>query len=202
MVPLTGLHEYRPKWPHSWCRLQVSMSTGRSGRHQGNLLEDMGGRRLLGSERQLEVIDDPIHDGVLREEGDDLHPAAAPGTDHRVDLIDLADHLGPDLPPLTGPALKSRDEPSARHSPVAYIHGRVRRNWTPGQARGRASRSRSWQGRGPGRCGIFKPDALWPRAVMAERAMRPAGGPAAWVAAVAEVEVEAGVASGASGTVP
>jgi hypothetical protein len=26
----------------------------------------------------------------------------------------------------------SRDEPSARHSPVAYIHGRVRRKWTPG----------------------------------------------------------------------
>jgi hypothetical protein len=28
--------------------------------------------------------------------------------------------------------VKSRDEPSARHSPVAYIHGRVRRKWTPG----------------------------------------------------------------------
>jgi ribosomal protein S27E len=27
---------------------------------------------------------------------------------------------------------ESRDEPSARHSPVAYIHGRVRRKWTPG----------------------------------------------------------------------
>jgi hypothetical protein len=37
--------------------------------------------------------------------------------------------------------VRSRDEPSARHSPVAYIHGRVQRNWTPGQARG------------PGRCG-------------------------------------------------
>jgi len=30
----------------------------------------------------------------------------------------------------------SRDEPSARHSPVAYIHGRVRRKWTPGQSPG------------------------------------------------------------------
>jgi hypothetical protein len=28
---------------------------------------------------------------------------------------------------------ESRDEPSALHSPVAYIDGRVRRNWTPGQ---------------------------------------------------------------------
>jgi hypothetical protein len=28
---------------------------------------------------------------------------------------------------------KSKDEPSARHSPVAYIDGRVRRKWTPGQ---------------------------------------------------------------------
>ena len=35
---------------------------------------------------------------------------------------------------------ESRDEPSARHSSVTYIHGRVRRKWTP------------WQGRGPGRC--------------------------------------------------
>jgi hypothetical protein len=27
---------------------------------------------------------------------------------------------------------ESRDEPSARHSPVAYIHGRVRRKCPPG----------------------------------------------------------------------
>jgi len=31
---------------------------------------------------------------------------------------------------------RSRDEPSARHSPEAYINGRVRRNWTPGQSPG------------------------------------------------------------------
>ena len=30
----------------------------------------------------------------------------------------------------------SRDEPLTRHSPVAYINGRVRRNWTPGQSPG------------------------------------------------------------------
>ena len=32
--------------------------------------------------------------------------------------------------------VESRDEPSARHSPVAYIHGRVRRKLTPGQSPG------------------------------------------------------------------
>ena len=31
---------------------------------------------------------------------------------------------------------ESRDEPSARHSPVACNHGRVRRKWTPGQCPG------------------------------------------------------------------
>ena len=31
---------------------------------------------------------------------------------------------------------ESRDKPSARHSPVTYIHGRVRRKWTPGQSPG------------------------------------------------------------------
>jgi len=31
---------------------------------------------------------------------------------------------------------ESKDEPSARHSPVASIHGRVRRKWSPGQSPG------------------------------------------------------------------
>ena len=42
-----------------------------------------------------------------------------------------------------GPAIETgfyydflRDEPSARQSPVAFIHGRVRRKWTPGQSPG------------------------------------------------------------------
>ena len=35
-------------------------------------------------------------------------------------------------------ALWSRDEPSARHSPVVYIHGRVLRKWTPGLCRPQA----------------------------------------------------------------
>jgi len=37
--------------------------------------------------------------------------------------------------PLVIPA-EPRDEPSARHSPVVFIHGRVRRKWTPGQSPG------------------------------------------------------------------
>ena len=56
------------------------------------------GRRGLGRhERQLQVIDDAVHHGMLREEGDDLHPAAALGADHRVHLIDLPDHGRPAL---------------------------------------------------------------------------------------------------------
>jgi hypothetical protein len=39
----------------------VSMSSGRSGRPQGDLLKDMSRRRLLGRERQRQVTDDPVH---------------------------------------------------------------------------------------------------------------------------------------------
>jgi hypothetical protein len=35
------------------------------------------------------VIDNPVHDGILREEGDDLHAAATLGAEHGVNLIDL-----------------------------------------------------------------------------------------------------------------
>jgi len=38
------------------------------GRHQNDRLKDVGRRRLLGGERQLQVTDDPVDDGVLREE--------------------------------------------------------------------------------------------------------------------------------------
>jgi len=33
------------------------------GRHQGDLLEGMGGRRLLGHEPKLQMVDDPVHGG-------------------------------------------------------------------------------------------------------------------------------------------
>jgi hypothetical protein len=40
------------------------------------------------------MIDNPIHNGNLRDEGDDLHSAPALGADQRVNLIDFSDHLG------------------------------------------------------------------------------------------------------------
>jgi len=49
----------------------------------------------------------------------------------------------------------SRDEPSARHSPVTYMHGRVRRKWIPGQSpgplppSGSANRTMAILGSGP-----------------------------------------------------
>jgi len=54
-------------------------------------------RRLRCHEGQFEVIDDPVHYGLVGKEGDDLHRAPALGTEHRVNFINLADHLGPAL---------------------------------------------------------------------------------------------------------
>jgi hypothetical protein len=44
------------------------------------------------------MIDNPVHDGILREEGDDLHAAATLGAEHGVNLIDLerGNDRGPD----------------------------------------------------------------------------------------------------------
>lgn len=36
----------------------------------------MRGRRLIGDKGQLEMIDDPVHNGILREESGDLHAAS------------------------------------------------------------------------------------------------------------------------------
>jgi len=54
-------------------------------------------RGTLGDKDQFQVIDDPVHHGRLGEERDDLHRASTAGTAQGVDLIDLADHLGPAL---------------------------------------------------------------------------------------------------------
>ena len=59
------------------------------GRRERNLLEDMRKRRLRGDERQLQMIDNPVHNGILRDESDDLHRPPALGADHGVNLIDL-----------------------------------------------------------------------------------------------------------------
>ena len=41
-------------------------------------------------------MDDPIHNSIVGEESDDLHVTAV-GAEHRVNFVDLADHLGPAL---------------------------------------------------------------------------------------------------------
>jgi hypothetical protein len=43
------------------------------------------------------MFDDPVHDGMLREESDDLHSTAAIRTKHRIDLVDFPDHGRPGL---------------------------------------------------------------------------------------------------------
>jgi len=43
------------------------------------------------------MVDDPVHDDMVREERDDLHLAAAAGAEHRVVLVDLANHFRPTL---------------------------------------------------------------------------------------------------------
>jgi hypothetical protein len=60
----------------------------------------IGGLRRRGPVRdkgQLEVADDPINHGIIGEESDDLHRGAASRAEHRVNLINLPDHLGPAL---------------------------------------------------------------------------------------------------------
>jgi hypothetical protein len=43
------------------------------------------------------MIDDAVDHSIVCNKGDDLHPAAALGADHRVNLIHFADHLCPAL---------------------------------------------------------------------------------------------------------
>jgi len=43
------------------------------------------------------VVDDPVHHGMVGEEGNDLHGVPALRTDERVHFIDLPDHLSPAL---------------------------------------------------------------------------------------------------------
>ena len=63
--------------------------------HQGDLGKNMGGRRLRRPKRQLQVIDGPVHHGILRKQSYDLHPPAALGTSERGHFIELPDHLVP-----------------------------------------------------------------------------------------------------------
>ena len=60
------------------------------------------------------MVGDPIHHGIVCDESNDLHPAAAFRAEHRIDFINLADHLSPalgrDAPELVldNPERKSR----------------------------------------------------------------------------------------------
>ena len=39
------------------------------GRQEPNLFEEVGRRRLIHYERQLQMLHDPVHNGILRDEG-------------------------------------------------------------------------------------------------------------------------------------
>ena len=65
-----------PSWPPP-----LFIAPALLGRHQRDLLEGIGGRRLLGHERQLEVTDDPVDDRVIGQERHDLHRPSATGAD-------------------------------------------------------------------------------------------------------------------------
>lgn len=49
------------------------------GRRERDLLKNMRRRRLRCRKRQLEVVDDPIHGLLVRDEGDNLHRPPALG---------------------------------------------------------------------------------------------------------------------------
>jgi len=52
-------------------------------------------RRSLCDKGQLEMLDDPVHHGIVCGEGNDAHLAAALGTEQRIDFKDFPYHFGP-----------------------------------------------------------------------------------------------------------
>ena len=67
----------------------------------------MGGRLLLGNERQLQMIDDPIDSPIVRDESDKLHRFPVLRTDHRIDKVVKKRPLGT--------AAKIPQEPALEH---------------------------------------------------------------------------------------
>ena len=59
------------------------------------MIRDVRWRRLCNGKGHLKAVDDPLSYGIIGDGGDDFHLAAAFGTEERVDLINLPDHLGP-----------------------------------------------------------------------------------------------------------
>jgi hypothetical protein len=62
--------------------------------HQKVLIGLVGRGRLVGDKGQLEVVDDAVHHGIVREASDNLHRAAAARAEQGVILADLLNHLG------------------------------------------------------------------------------------------------------------
>jgi hypothetical protein len=56
---------------------------------QYEFLKGMDGRRLLGHERRLQMVDEPIHGGIIGDDGGNLHPPARSRPDRWVGLLDL-----------------------------------------------------------------------------------------------------------------
>jgi len=77
-------------------RLRRIISGGLRG-HQNFLIGQVRWRRSLRDKSQLEVVDNPVHHGIVGEEGDDLHRGAALDTGQGVNFVHFADHLGPAL---------------------------------------------------------------------------------------------------------
>ena len=65
--------------------------------HKRDLGEYMAWRRILGHETKLEVVGDPVHNGIVRDESKDLHSTLGPGADHRVNIVIFLRHFGPSV---------------------------------------------------------------------------------------------------------
>jgi hypothetical protein len=64
----------RPQTPTPHDHESLEILPAPLGHHERDLLEDTGRRRLIRHKRQLQMINNPIHDRVLRDESDDLTP--------------------------------------------------------------------------------------------------------------------------------
>jgi hypothetical protein len=71
------------------------MFTASLGGHQKLLINNLGWKRLLRHEHELEVVSDAIDHREVHEESNDLHLCAGLGTEQKIHFIHPADHLGP-----------------------------------------------------------------------------------------------------------
>jgi len=102
MEPQTRLLEYRPK------RQPCSPHGFHEGRRQGDLLEDMRRRGPLHNKGELEVADDTIDQGEIREERDNFHSTALMQTMSTAKLLHLGQSMGSTLPSSSRNVSRSR----------------------------------------------------------------------------------------------